>query len=1047
MQQSATQRPQRVPATGGWRVHAPFSIQDAPPSGDGAEREWARLCAESAALGFDTLWVPAERLDGAADAGWEHCAPACARAGLRLLIDDGATAYGVPEQRGGLVRLLERLPAAPARVAVLLRGTGIRRGEGWDEVIDALRDVRSDLSITVWTPGMAPAALARLEGRGIDAVYSSLPWWDLRAAWLVDEHERLRAVAPVIAPLADPRAPRALPFDELLRGLAVASVAAEGVLVPGAPPGGASRDLFTRALVDVPAGGTLPEEGGHGPRRLTGPLSAITALFRAEGGGRLLLLNPAREHAAAVPRGVIEQRLPNGFVMPSTGTGDLELEAGAWRFAPVGLADYIVEHGMTSGQLRRSLSTALRAPRIAIEAVRPTVDGGAFPVKRGLGETVVVRADIFMDGHEELAAEVLWRAVNDTVWRRTPMAALGNDAWEARITPRRLGRYVYAIAAWLDRWGGFCVSLRKKSEAGMDVSLEVEEGRRMLAACLERATEKNAGPAEVVGAALKALGAPLDADPAPRRRRKRAMTAPPEQTESAEATPVPQATPEQVAVLLDAALADAVRRLDERAFETHTSQHYPLSIERGEAMFSSWYELFPRSQSVEAGRHGTLRDVMRRLPQIRRMGFDVLYFPPIHPIGRRNRKGRNNSLRAAPGDPGSPYAIGGPEGGHDALHPELGTLDDFRELVKAAQRHGLEIALDFAIQCSPDHPWLRENPDWFNWRADGTLKHAENPPKRYEDIVNPDFYSPLASSPRQAALWRALRDIVLFWVRQGVRIFRVDNPHTKPLPFWQWLLREVRDRHPDTLFLSEAFTRPAMMYRLAKLGFSQSYTYFTWRNTRDELAAYMTELNSPPVSDFFRPNFFVNTPDINPWFLQTSGRAGFLIRAVLAGTLSGSWGMYNGFELCEARAVPGKEEYLDSEKYQLRQWDMDAPGNIVEEISRLNRIRRSHPALQSHLGIRFHESGNDQVLFYSRHSAAGDSVVLAAVSLDPHRVQAARLELPRPEGGLAGDAPLHLHDLFEDHHFVLRGGFHTIELTPERPFVLWAPASDEGGAA
>ncbi|MFA7670005.1 MAG: alpha-amylase family glycosyl hydrolase, partial [Burkholderiaceae bacterium] len=441
------------------------------------------------------------------------------------------------------------------------------------------------------------------------------------------------------------------------------------------------------------------------------------------------------------------------------------------------------------------------------------------------------------------------------------------------------------------------------------------------------------------------------------------------------------------------------------------------------------------------------RDVIQRLPAIRRMGFDVLYFPPIHPIGYTNRKGRNNTLTAGSDDPGSPYAIGSEAGGHDAVHPELGSLEDFRALLAAARHHGMEVALDFAIQCSPDHPWLRDHPDWFNWRADGSLKHAENPPKRYEDIVTPDFYSPGASTSRQAALWRALRDIVLFWVHQGVQIFRVDNPHTKPLPFWQWMLREVRSRHPDILFLSEAFTRPAMMYRLGKLGFSQSYTYFTWRNTKQELTEYMTELNRVPVRDFFRPNFFVNTPDINPWFLQTSGRAGFLIRAVLAGTLSGSWGMYNGFELCEAEAVPGKEEYLDSEKYQLRLWDRAAPGNIIEEITRLNRIRRSHPALQSHLGVSFHHVNNDQILFYSRHSPEGDSVVLAAVSMDPHHRQAGTLELPLGDWGLVNDAEVPLQDLFDDHRFVLRGRHQPIELTPQRPFVLWALRREQGGAA
>jgi len=896
---------------------------------------------------------------------------------------------------------------------------------------------------------MTPGQLLALSGLGIDAVCSSLPWWDFRAAWLIEEYERLRAIALVVAPLADPRA-AAPAAEDAQRRLAAARLVGEGVLVAGAlRPVFAAEPFANGVDAMFSHERRLADSAGQGPQRLSGALAPLTMLFRSEGMGRLLLLNPdARQHGA-LPREWVEHRLPDGYVLAGGQPAVFELAPGAWVYVPVRHAQYIVEHSLSSSQLRRNLSSALRAPRIAIEAVSPAVDDGAFPVKRSLGETVAVRANIFMDGHEELAAELRWRAANEDVWQYLPMTPLGNDAWEARITPRRLGHYVFAVRAWHDRWGSFCMALRKKAEAGVDVSVDVEEGRLVLDACLWDAEAADDGPAGVVRSALAALSGPAAAETGTRRRRPRPPLAARAQAggEAAQAIRIPPATPEQVQVLLEARLAQAVAQLDTPAFETQTGTLYPLSVERSEATFSSWYEIFPRSQSPQAGRHGTLRDVIARLPQIRGMGFDVLYFPPIHPIGRQNRKGRNNTLQAGPDDPGSPYAIGAPEGGHDTVHPELGTLEDFRALVAATRQHGMEIALDFAIQCSPDHPWLREHPDWFNWRVDGTLKHAENPPKRYEDIVNPDFYSPLASAPQQAALWRALRDVVLFWVQQGVRIFRVDNPHTKPLPFWQWMLREVRDRHPDTIFLSEAFTRPAMMYRLAKLGFSQSYTYFTWRNTRHELSAYMTELNSQPVREFFRPNFFVNTPDINPWFLQESGRPGFLIRAVLACTLSGNWGMYNGFELCEARAVPGKEEYLDSEKYQLRRWDMAAPGNIIEEITRLNRIRRSHPALQSYLGIRFHDSGNEQVLFYSRHSAAGDSIVLVAVSLDPHGRQEARLALPRWEWGLADDAPLALHDLFEDHRFVLRGGFHDMALTPGRPFVLWAVARDEGAAA
>ena len=423
-----------------------------------------------------------------------------------------------------------------------------------------------------------------------------------------------------------------------------------------------------------------------------------------------------------------------------------------------------------------------------------------------------------------------------------------------------------------------------------------------------------------------------------------------------------------------------MRAADERPFACRHAPEIPIDVDRPQAGFASWYEMFPRSVTDDPARHGTFADVIERLPAIRAMGFDVLYFPPIHPIGTTNRKGRNNALRAEPDDVGSPYAIGGPEGGHDAIHPALGTLDDFRALIAAAKDNGLEIALDFAIQCSPDHPWLREHPDWFRWRPDGSLRYAENPPKKYEDIVNPDFYADAA----MPALWIALRDVVLFWIDQGVRIFRVDNPHTKPLPFWQWMIADIRGRHPDVIFLAEAFTRPKLMYRLAKIGFTQSYTYFTWRNTKQEITEYLTELNAPPVREFFRPNFFVNTPDINPIFLQTSGRPGFLIRAALACTLSGLWGMYSGFELCEAAPLPGREEYLDSEKYQIRVRDFAAPGNIVERDHRAQPDPPANPALQSHLGVTFYPAFNDQILLYGKRTPDGHDMILVAVNLDPH---------------------------------------------------------------
>jgi len=470
---------------------------------------------------------------------------------------------------------------------------------------------------------------------------------------------------------------------------------------------------------------------------------------------------------------------------------------------------------------------------------------------------------------------------------------------------------------------------------------------------------------------------------------------------------------------------------------TRQSIEFPLQVERYEAEFGNWYELFPRSMGA-AGEHGTLRDVIKALPRIRAMGFDVLYFPPIHPIGHTNRKGRNNTLTAQSGDPGSPYAIGAETGGHTALHPSLGTLQDFHDLRDAARHCGLELALDFAIQCSPDHPWLREHPEWFRWREDGTVQYAENPPKRYEDIVNPDFYSATAGVRQRMALWRELRDVVLFWVDQGLRIFRVDNPHTKPLPFWEWMIAEVTRHHPDVVFLSEAFTRPAMMHRLAKLGFSQSYTYFTWRNTKAELTDYLTELSRSPEADYFRPNFFVNTPDINPYFLQTSGRAGFLIRAALATTTSGLWGMYSGFELCESEALPGREEYQDSEKYELRHRDWDQPGNIAREIAELNAMRRDNPALQTHRGICFHAVDDDRVLYFSRTSAERDNMVLAAISLSPHDTVHVRLDIPVRSGSAGTRAGVRLRSMDDGHVVTVSPGGLPVILHPGRPYVLWS---------
>ncbi|MDD2130027.1 alpha-1,4-glucan--maltose-1-phosphate maltosyltransferase [Pseudomonas sp. 17391] len=645
-----------------------------------------------------------------------------------------------------------------------------------------------------------------------------------------------------------------------------------------------------------------------------------------------------------------------------------------------------------------SLSQALLAPRIVIEGTQPALDGGTFAVKAISGQAVAVSSKVYSDGHDRLAVMLNWRQANSRRWHCVPMHSPGNDLWLAEFTPTELGPHLFSIEAWIDPFATYCHDLEKKYHAGVEVKLELEEGRLMLGKGIE--LSQGALRDELVAVQQRLPG--LSAD-------------------------------DQVAVFLSDSTARLMSEAEHRSYLTR-SNDFPLDVDRPAAQLASWYELFPRSITDSPERHGTFNDVHERLPMIRDMGFDVLYFPPIHPIGKQHRKGRNNALQAAPSDPGSPYAIGSDEGGHDAIHPELGTRDDFRRLVAAAAEHGLEIALDFAIQCSQDHPWLKQHPGWFSWRPDGTIRYAENPPKKYQDIVNVDFYAPDAVP----SLWLALRDVVVGWVEEGVKTFRVDNPHTKPLPFWQWLIANVRSQHPDVIFLAEAFTKPAMMARLGKVGYAQSYTYFTWRNTKQELREFYEQLNQPPWSLCYRPNFFVNTPDINPFFLHTSGRAGFLIRAALATMGSGLWGMYSGFELCEATPLPGKEEYLDSEKYEIRPRDFTQPGNIIAEIAQLNRIRRQNRALQTHLGVAFFNCWNDNILYFAKRTPERDNFILVAISLDPHNAQEASFELPLWELGLDDNADTLGEDLMNGHRWTWHGKTQWMRIEPwHQPFGIW----------
>jgi starch synthase (maltosyl-transferring) len=629
---------------------------------------------------------------------------------------------------------------------------------------------------------------------------------------------------------------------------------------------------------------------------------------------------------------------------------------------------------------------------IVISRVFPTVDDGRYPVKREAGDRLVVTADIFKEGHDMLAAQILHRSQDRLEWREAPLRLLDNDGWIGSFPLEANTRYWFTIEAWTDRFGSWADDVTRRAEGGQaDLTSELLEGARHVDQARARATGEDAALLE---GALARAGA----------------------TESQRA---------RLDALLQPAVREAVCRLQERLDATRYDRELEVVVDRLRARFASWYELFPRSQSKVPDRHGTFDDCIERLPDVHRMGFDVVYLPPIHPIGQTGRKGRDNALTAAPGDPGSPWAIGGPEGGHTAVHPDLGKLEDFRRLVTAAERLGMEVALDLAYQCSPDHPWVREHPEWFYRRPDGSIRYAENPPKKYQDIFPINF-----NCEAWEALWDELLHVVLFWVEQGVQTFRVDNPHTKPFDFWRWLIREVQDRHPEVIFLSEAFTRPKVMRELAKAGFTQSYTYFTWRNFKEELTEYFRELVESEMGEYFRGNLFVNTPDILPEVLQRGGPPAFKMRAALAATLSPLWGIYSGFEVCEAAALPGSEEYASSEKYEIRVRDWNAPGSIVEYVTRLNVIRRENPALQTFRNLRFYTSDSSQVLFYGKMTPDRDNVILAAVNLDPFASHSATLTIPLEELGIPLGETYELHELLADQRRLAHEGSVAIELDP-----------------
>jgi starch synthase (maltosyl-transferring) len=631
--------------------------------------------------------------------------------------------------------------------------------------------------------------------------------------------------------------------------------------------------------------------------------------------------------------------------------------------------------------------------RVIIESVTPEVDGGRFPAKRTVGDSVVVEADIFTDGHDSVAGVLLYRHAGETSWHETPFTFLNNDRWTASFLVEELGRYEYTVHAWVDHWETWHRDLLKRINALTDTRLDYLIGANLIAEAGERAKGDDAENLKETAELLRS-------------------------EDSLEALRT---------AATEASLHSLVLRYPDRRFATELDHILPLTVDPVRARFSSWYEFFPRSTSSIEGQHGTFADCEARLPYVAELGFDVLYLPPIHPIGVQFRKGKNNSVVAELDDAGSPWAIGAAEGGHKAIHPQLGTLDEFRSLVSKAKSLGIQIALDIAFQAAPDHPYVKEHEEWFRKRPDGTIQYAENPPKKYQDIYPFDF-----ETVDWQGMWTELKSVFSYWIQQGVTIFRVDNPHTKAFPFWQWCIAELKKECPEVMFLSEAFTRPKVMYRLAKIGFSQSYTYFPWRNGKVELTTYLTELTKTPVKEFFRPNQWPNTPDILTEFLQLGTRPAFMIRFLLAATLGSNYGIYGpAFELMESKPIrQGSEEYLDSEKYQVRHWNLERPDSLRELIAAVNRIRRENVAMQSDLSLEFHPVNNDQLICFSKRSPDASNVILTVVNLDPYHVQSGILELNLDLLKIDGAQPYQANDLLTGARYLWKGSRAYVELNP-----------------
>lgn len=965
----------------GWFVYAPDGTLRSPSVVDPADASRVTTWHDLAVINYGT-----PDLQGAIVEYWTHV--------LRFLIDlgvlgfRGETAYQVPV-------------------------------EVWRQVIAFARQYKPEAVFLADTLGCRMDQVEPLRSAGFEYLYNSSKWWDFQADWLLDQYEFFRHLAPTVgfpesctttrlaADLAQAGVTDARMVAARCRqAYAFAALFSTGISMPiGFEHGFKTRldntttrpDLWEAPAFDISDYITevnrlkalLPVLNEEGPQeRLFIPRNPAVALLRrtdSREAGVLTLLNPTGQIIPKLdPRELLVNHGLDVVEFTEVTPGVRPDEVLGSDLEPFGIRVFKVKVQPAEHDLD------VTRHFVIIEAVEPQLDGGRYPIKREVGDWLRVFADIYSEGHDVISAVLKFRHKGDVAWRETAMKELVNDQWTAKFHLAVNGRYEYTIEAWTNRFESWRKDMVKKVEAENDVSLELIEGRHLLTEIMEHAAPAEYG---IIEQTLHKFDGGEHA--------------------------------ERLALMLSGSLREAVARIPDRPDATQYDPVLEVTVDRPIARYAAWYEMFHRSQGTEPGKSATFEDCIRRLPEIRSLGFNVIYFVPIHPIGRSYRKGKNNSLTCMPGEPGSPYAIGSSEGGHKAVHPDLGTLEDFRHFVNTARGYGMEVALDFAIQCSPDHPWVKEHPEWFVFRPDGTIKYAENPPKKYQDIVNVNFYG-----GHRAELWNELRDIVQFWIDQGVTIFRVDNPHTKPVRFWEWLIGDIQSRHPETIFLSEAFTRPKMMKMLAKVGFTQSYTYFTWRNFKHEIIDYMEELASPECAGFMRPSFFPTTPDILPKGLQIGGRPAFMMRFALAALMSSVYGMYNGYELCEGRGLPGKEEYADSEKYEHKVWDWNRHGNIKDFIANINRIRRENPALWEFENIDFLKASNDNILFFSKMTPNRDNAVMVAINVNPFETHESAIEVPIWELGIPENASYEVEELQSRVKFRWAGRNQKVRLEP-----------------